>query len=254
MASNGVAVHRRGAVAELWLTGRGDVILDDLLSDLVSILAALVEEPQTRVAVLAGDHRAFSRAWDRNGTQAGPNPGNVQRVSTLFQTIAETPIPVLAMVAGDALDAGLALALVCDVRLTAETARFGFPASADGLLPLGGSAARLARIAGRAAALRMLLTGELFSAAEALACGLVSGVYPVDRLTAEAERLADVIASRGPLAVRYAKEAISRGAELPLDQALRFETDLTIILQTTADRAEGVRAFAEKREPEFSGQ
>ena len=100
----------------------------------------------------------------------------------------------------------------------------------------------------------MILTGEPIDAEEALRIGLVSAVVPRDRLLAEVEAIASRIAERGPLAVRYAKEAISRGLEMPLEQALRFETDLTIILQTTEDRAEGVRAFLEKRGAEFKGR
>jgi enoyl-CoA hydratase/carnithine racemase len=99
----------------------------------------------------------------------------------------------------------------------------------------------------------MILTGEPIDAADALRIGLVSVLVPRDRLLAEAETIATRIAERGPLAVRYAKEAITRGLEMPLEQALRFETDLTIILQTTEDRAEGVRAFLEKRNAEFKG-
>ena len=90
-------------------------------------------------------------------------------------------------------------------------------------------------------------------ASEALRIGLVSAVVPRDRLDAEAVALAERIASRGPIAVAYAKEAVRRGLEQPLDEALRYETDLTVILQTTEDRAEGVRAFIEKREPKFKG-
>jgi enoyl-CoA hydratase/carnithine racemase len=99
----------------------------------------------------------------------------------------------------------------------------------------------------------MILLGEVIDATEALRCGLVSQVVPDDRVDDEALALAERIAARGPLAVRYAKEAVLRGMEMPLEQALRFETDLTVILQTTEDRAEGVRAFLEKREPHFKG-
>ena len=99
----------------------------------------------------------------------------------------------------------------------------------------------------------MILLGRVIDAQEALRCGLVSHVVADDRVDDEALALAEKIAERGPLAVRYAKEAVLRGMEMPLEQALRFETDLTVILQTTEDRAEGVRAFLEKREPHFKG-
>ena len=112
----------------------------------------------------------------------------------------------------------------------------------------------LARLVGRAEALRLVLLGEVIDADEALRIGLVSAVYPPDDLFPAAESLALRMASRGPIALRYAKEAVRRGLEQPLDQALQFETDLTIILQSTEDRDEGVRAFLEKREPKFKGR
>ena len=123
-----------------------------------------------------------------------------------------------------------------------------------GVIPWAGGTQRLPRIVGRGKALEMILTGEAVDAQEALRIGLVSRVTPADQLMAEAEALAGRIAERGPIAVRYAKEAVSRGLDMTLEQALRYETDLTIILQTTRDRAEGVRAFLEKRDPRFEGR
>jgi enoyl-CoA hydratase len=162
--------------------------------------------------------------------------------------------PVICALNGDATSAGLELALACDVRLAAQGARFTLPETAQGLIPMAGGTQRLARLVGRAHALRLLLLAEPIDAEEALRIGLVSAVFPPDNLIAEAEALAGRMASRGPIALRYAKEAVRRGLEQPLDQALRFETDLTVILQTTEDRAEGVRAFLEKREPKFKGR
>lgn len=253
MAQIRVRVERRGPVAWLRAADTPAALTLDGIAGLADVLSGLADDSAVRVAVLGGE--LFGGRWDWDATlSAPPSPDELRRLSATFQGIAESAVPLIAVIDGEALDAGLELALACDVRLASQRARFGFPASNAGLLPLGGGAARLARLAGRGAALRMLLTGEPIDAAEALACGLVSGVYPAERLAAEVERLADVIASRGPLAVRYAKEAVARGPEMPLEQALRFETDLTIILQTTGDRAEGVRAFAEKRPPTFHGQ
>jgi enoyl-CoA hydratase/carnithine racemase len=106
---------------------------------------------------------------------------------------------------------------------------------------------------GRAAALRLLLLGETVDAAEARRIGLVSRVVPSDGLLEAAGEVARAIAERGPIATRLAKEAVHRGSDMTLEQALRYETDLTVILQSTADRAEGVRAFQEKRPPRFTG-
>lgn len=162
--------------------------------------------------------------------------------------------PVIALIEGDAIGAGLELALACDVRIAAEHATFAMPGLAAGAVPEGGGTQRLPRLVGHAKAAEMILLGEPIDAASALACGLVNRVAPRDEARAVAERLAQTMASRGPIALRYAKEAINRGLDMPLEQALRYETDLTVILQTTTDRNEGVRAFLEKRPPHFEGR
>ncbi|MFN8558803.1 MAG: enoyl-CoA hydratase-related protein [Dehalococcoidia bacterium] len=240
-------VERRGPVA--WLTPQGwaaEIGLDELLS-LADTLSALADDGTTRVVALTG---AFHRAWVG---VAAADARAVGALSATMQRIAEAPLPLIAAIDSTALDAGLELALACDIRLAAIEVRFGFTGAETGRLPLAGGGVRLARIAGRATALQLLLSGETLGPGEALSRGLVSGVYPRDQLAAVTDRLATVIAGRGPIAVRYAKEAVARGADLPLDAALRFETDLTVILQSTADRAEGVRAFTEKRPPTFTG-
>jgi enoyl-CoA hydratase/carnithine racemase len=255
MASTRLSVDIRDVAAWLRLEGEdGNALTPDLVDRIGDQLAALAEDGGVRVALLTGAGGAFCRGWDQSSLPTGDDPADVHRLSAAFQAIAEASLPVIAVIEGDALGAGLDLALACDIRLASDTARFGFPDGRDGLLPLGGGASRLARLAGHATALSMLLTGTPDDAAAALASGLVSAVYPPARLRAEAARLAGVIASRGPIAVRYAKEAVARGTDMPLDHALRYETDLTIILQSTADRAEGVAAFAEKRQPKFEGR
>lgn len=254
MADGSVGVTRRGAVSVVTAPPRtAGVLTLELIERLAAALGALADDQATRVVILDGADDLFAGVWAVAGGET-PAHDYPRRLSAAMQDVARTPLPVIAVIHGDALGAGLELALACDVRLSAEGARFGLPHGDAAALPLAGGVARLARVAGRAVAMQMLLTGQPLAAADALAHGLVSGVYTAERLMPETERLADVIASRGPIALRFAKEAVARGVEMPLDQALRFETDLTIILQTTADRAEGVRAFAEKRTPEFTGQ
>jgi enoyl-CoA hydratase/carnithine racemase len=128
------------------------------------------------------------------------------------------------------------------------------PQLADGRLPALGGTQRLSRVIGRTRSAEMLLLGEVIAAERALEWGLVNALAPSGEVTASARKIAGSIAARGPIAVGFAKEALLRGPDLPLDAALRYETDLTIILQTTADRDEGVRAFVEKRPPEFKGE
>jgi enoyl-CoA hydratase/carnithine racemase len=254
MAGTRLTVEIRDTAAWLTLEGGDDHALSpDLVDHIGDTLAGIAENRHARVAILSGGDGTFCRGWARSSLPSGDDPADLRRLSGAFQAIAETPLPLIAVIEGGALSAGLELALVCDIRLASETASFGFPDGRTGLMPLGGGVSRLARLAGRGAALRMLLTGEPLDGAGALACGLVSSVHPSSRLVEEAEKLASVIASRGPIATRYAKEAVARGTEMPLDHALRYETDLTIILQATSDRAEGVAAFADKRPPTFEG-
>lgn len=256
MARASIIVEQHGAVAGLTLTGEaGNLLTEGLLGDLAAKLAVLADDPSVRVVVLRGAGGVFCAGWNRDElTRAARDPESPRRLSATMQAVAECPLPLIAAIEGNALGGGLELALACDVRLATESTMLGFPDSASGAPPIAGGVARLARLAGRGMALRLLLTGETIKADEALACGLVSGLHQAGHLSTEAERLASIIASRGPIATRYAKEAVSRGTEMPLDHALRFETDLTIILQATADRAEGVSAFAEKRPPHFRGQ
>ncbi len=170
-----------------------------------------------------------------------------------FDALAALPQPTLCVVRGRAHSAGFELALACDLRLACEGATFAMPETGLGLMPLGGGTQRLPRAVGRAQALRLLLAGAEIDAAEARRIGLVSDVVPEGEEVEAALGLARAIASRGPIATRFAKEAVLRGLEQPLQQGLRTELDMTVILQTTADRAEGVRAFVEGRPPQFTG-
>jgi enoyl-CoA hydratase len=237
----------------------GNLIDGQTIHELEAACRELGDDDAVRAVILTGEGDAFCRGWDLSGLDPErESPLAWARRQGLlgdpFGCLARLPQPVIAAVNGHALSAGLELALACDVRLAAQEARFACPETAHGLIPWAGGTQRLPRIVGRGKALEMILTGEAVDAQEALRIGLVSQVVPRDRLLAEAEALAGRIAARGPIAVRYAKEAVSQGLDMTLEQALRYETDLTIILQTTQDRAEGVRAFLEKRTPKFKGR
>jgi enoyl-CoA hydratase len=256
-----ISLAQRDAVAYLHLQRpeRENRIDAQLLRELAAACEALADDPQVRAVVLSGgEGPTFSSGWDPSllATEVEGETGarHGEGLGHTFDFLAQIPRPVICAVNGDAFSAGLELALACDVRLACPEARFALPEAAWGLIPMAGGTQRLARIVGRAAALELILTAEPIDAQTALRIGLVSQVVPRDRLLAEASALAKRIAARGPIAVRYAKEAVSQGLDMSLEQALRFETDLTIILQTTEDRAEGVRAFLEKRAPEFHGR
>ena len=167
--------------------------------------------------------------------------------------LARLPMPVLAVLNGDAIAHGLELALAADLRVATEDGRLGAGEPDRDGFPFDGMTQRLPRLVGPAMARDMLLTGRTLSAAEALDFGLVNRVAPRDALEETAAEIAEQIIAAAPIAARYAKEAVAAAGDLPLAQGLRLEADLSIILQSTDDRAEGLRSFAEKRTPRFTG-
>lgn len=262
MPTNTLSLTKRDHIARITLTrpGRGNPLDAEALRDLADACQAICDDHEIRVAVLTAEGDTFSRGWDWEALAAASEGGSLLdaargfgMVPDPFRCLHELSRPVVCALNGDAHGAGLELALACDVRVAAEDARFSLPETAMGLLPMAGGIQRLARLVGRGRALQLILTGDEIGAVEAHAIGLVNRVTPREKALAEAEELAGRIADRGPLATGYAKEAVNRGIDMPLEQALRFETDLTVILQTTDDRAEGVSAFIEKRKPNFKG-
>jgi enoyl-CoA hydratase/carnithine racemase len=250
MSQRNLRLEREGAIARITLcrADRANLVDAASVAELQSACEALSDEPGLRVVILGAEGSDFSRGWDWEAISLADLPPDP------FGCLATLARPVVCAINGAATGGGLELALACDIRIAAESARFSLPDLSMGLLPLAGGLQRLARLVGRGKALELALTGDEIGADEALRIGLVSSVVPEDRLAAEADAIAKRIAERGPIATAYAKEAVTRGIDLPLEQALRFETDLTIILQTTEDRAEGVRAFLEKRKPDFKGR
>lgn len=256
-----LSFEKQGAMARVTLDrpDHQNAIDTTAIVQLRDACEALANDAEVRAVVLTAEGDVFSAGWDWGALAShGDDSLEAARAAGMlddpFGCLAEISKPVVCAINGEAIDGGLAMALACDVRVAAEDAKFALPETGMGLIPMAGATQRLVRLVGRGKALELTLTGERIGAAEALRIGLVSAVASRDKVVDEAERIAGRIAERGPLAVQYAKEAISRGMEMPLEQALRYETDLTVILQTTEDRAEGVRAFLEKRDPEFKGK
>jgi enoyl-CoA hydratase len=193
----------------------------------------------------------LSGAGDKAFCKGGQPEKSVYRAASAIAAIEK---PVIAAVNGDALGPGLELILSSDIRLASTRARFGFPGVAKGLIPADGGSQRLPRIVGRGKALEMILTAETITAKEALEIGLVSKVVPAKELMPEAEALAKTIAAKGPIALRFIKEAVNKGLDLTLEQGLRLEADLYFLIHTAKDRTEGIKAFLEKRKPDFEGK
>ena len=162
--------------------------------------------------------------------------------------------PSIAAINGFALGAGLELAMACTIRLASKTARVGQPEVNLGLIPGYGGTQRLPRLVGKGRAMELILTGDPISAEEAFRIGLVNRIVEADELMPAARAMAARIASRAPLAVKYAMDAVNHGPELPLGEALRVEADLFGLCAATSDMEEGVAAFLEKRPAAFRGE
>ena len=204
------------------------------------------------VVIITGSGNDFCGGNERQKSSRGD--GELAQKYNLAASVAGIEKPVIAAVNGDALGEGLELALACDVRIAAQNAYFGFPEVTSGLMPTNGGTQRLPRIVGKGKALELILTGEIIDAAGALEIGLVTKVLPRESLTNEVEALAKTMAGKAPISLRYIKEAINKGLDLTMEQGLRLEADLYFLLHTTGDRTEGIKAFQQKRPPEFKGQ
>jgi enoyl-CoA hydratase len=208
--------------------------------------------------VLTGAGRAFVAGADiAEVAAAAGTPAGLEVTSAfgtaVFTRIERSPKPVLAAVNGFALGGGCELALACHLRLASTHAKFGLPELKLGLIPGYGGTQRLPRLVGTGRALQMILTGEMVDAERAFAMGLANAVYPPEALLDSARAMAKVMAQNGPLAIAHAITAVTRGANLPLDDALALEAKHFGAVGRTADMREGTKAFLEKRAPEFRG-
>jgi len=222
-----------------------------------------INQEDIKVVVISGaGGKAFCSGEDLSqfsSTVLGESPSLAAlKEFTLHYNVAKmvagVECPVVAAINGDAFGAGLALALSCDLRIASAQALFGIPDLARGYLLASGITQWLPRIVGRGKAMELILTAESIDAREAHRIGLVHRVVPQQEVISEAEKLAKEIVSKAPIALQYAKEAVNKGLDLTLEQGLRLECDLYMILQTTQDRIEGVKAFREKRQPFFKGE
>ena len=170
----------------------------------------------------------------------------------VYDRIVAFPKPVVAVINGYALGAGCELAMACDLRIAAESARLGQPEVKLGIIPGFGGTQRLSRLIGKGRAKELIFTGEMIDAKEAWRIGLVNRVVPADRLLEEARAVAAKMLDKSASAIRIAKEAIENGLEMDFARATRYEADLFGLCFATADAREGLKAFVEKRPPKFS--
>ena len=242
-----IVFTKKGHVAHVTLNrpDAGNAVNRQLAQELEEVCTRINQDDGVYVVTVTGAGKVFC------------NGGEVEQGDTPCRpaaAIASIDRPVIAAINGDALGEGLEIALSCDIRLASKKARFGLPQVAGGSIPVDGGTQRLPRIVGRGKSLEMLMTADVITADEALEIGLVSRVVLPEALAGEVGKLAETIAAKGPIALRYLKEAVNKGLDMTLEQGLRLEADLYFLLHTTADRTEGIKAFLEKRPPKFKGR
>jgi enoyl-CoA hydratase len=220
---------------------------------------ACVDNDRLRVLVITGSGRAFSAGEDVRGMPdlSGVGPVGFRRrvrmIHNVFDDIEQMEIPVIAAINGVAAGGGLELALSCDFRFAASSARLGLPEGNVGLIPGSGGISRLVKLVGISRAKRLVMTGEMIPAERALAYGLVDEVHADEALLDQALAFAERLAERAPLALGSAKLVINQCANVDTETGRNFERIAQSVLKLTGDHAEGVRAFVEKRKPDFTG-
>jgi enoyl-CoA hydratase len=259
-AESPVIVARDGAVATITVNRPAvrNALNDATLVAIDTAVAALDADPEVRVILLTGaGDKAFIAGADINElSRATAVTGRTLalRGQGVFDRIAAAGKPIIAVINGFCLGGGCELALACTFRFAADSAEIGQPEINLGIIPGYGGSQRLPRLIGRDRALDLILTGRRVPAAEALALGLVTRVYPAATLRAEALAFARELAAKAPIAVRLALDAVRAGLEQPLAEALAHEAALFGLASATDDMREGTRAFLEKRPAQFTGR
>jgi enoyl-CoA hydratase len=257
MAFETILVETRGKVGLVTLNRPHalNALNATLVDELNAALDTFEADRSIACIVITGSDKAFAAGADIKEIQSLSYPQTyLDDFVATWDRVASRRKPLVAAVAGFALGGGCELALMCDIIIAADTARFGQPEIKVGVLPGSGGTQRLTRIVGKSKAMEMCLTGRLMDAAEAERSGLVARVVPAADLLAEALRTAETIASMSLPAVMMIKESINRAYETTLAEGIRFERRVFHAMFATADQKEGMAAFVEKRAPKFTNR
>jgi enoyl-CoA hydratase len=257
MSPDLVVVERDEPIAVV-LLNRPDALnalSDELMDELVRTLVELDRDGDIHCIVLGGSERVFAAGADiAELASSSAIDLYYQRRVERWDAIAGLWTPLVAAVSGYCLGGGCELAMACDLIVASETAQFGQPETGVGVIPGAGGTQRLTRSVGKALAMDVILTGRFLSAEEAERVGLVARVVTREAWLEEAKRVAREIASKAPVAIRLAKEAVDRAFESPLQLGLEHERRLLYLAFASEDAREGLNAFLEKREPNFGGR
>ena len=255
MTYENILVETRGAVGLITLNRPKalNALCDALVREMGQALDAFESDAAVGAVVITGSEKAFAAGADIKEMQSRSfvDVFLTDFVTNGWERVTTCRKPIIAAVAGFALGGGCEMAMMCDIIIAAESARFGQPEINLGIIPGAGGSQRLTRVVGKSKAMDMILTGRMMDAAEAERSGLVTRIVPNDKLLEEALKLAATIAAQSRPAVYAAKEAVNRSYETTLAEGVRHERRLFHALFATADQKEGMAAFAEKRKPDF---
>ncbi len=254
MAYDTILVEKRDHVLLITLnrTSALNALNAQMMGEIAAALAEADHDPRIGATVVAGTERAFAAGADIKEMASLTFPQSfIDDYAASYEAIARTRKPIIAAVAGYALGGGCELAMMCDVVIAADTAKFGQPEITLGIIPGIGGTQRLVHAVGKAKAMDLVLTGRMMEAEEAESAGLVARVVPVDDLLDTALEAAEKIGEMSHAAVMMAKEAVNRAFEVPLSEGLRFERRAFQSLFATEDQKEGMEAFIDKRSAQF---
>ena len=249
-----VETHGRVGLIRLNRPAALNALCDQLMDEMGSQLLAFDADPSIGAIVLTGSDRAFAAGADIKEMRDRTYPSAYLEnfIGKRWETVLRVQKPVIAAVAGFALGGGCELAMMCDMIVAADTAKFGQPEINLGVIPGAGGTQRLTRAVGKSKAMDLILTARMMDAAEAERANLVSRVFPADQLIPEALKIAERIANLSPVAVAMAKQAVNRAFETTLVEGVMHERALFLSMFGTPDQKEGMAAFIEKRKPSFN--
>jgi enoyl-CoA hydratase/carnithine racemase len=252
-----VTYTKKKAVATITLSrpDAKNAINTQVAVELKDIRDEINQDQTVRAAILTGEGKdVFCVGTDSHEMSSFENGANFMEFLSVASVIETFGCPIIAAINGDAFGQGLEAALACDLRICANHAALGMPQVNYGQMPWDGGTQRLTRLVGKGKALELILLGETIDAQEAYRIGLVHRIVPPGELMNEVRDLAHRIAGKSPISLAYVKEAVNKGMDLTLEQGLRLEADLYYLIHTTRDRTEGIKAFREKRRPQFEGE
>jgi len=253
-----IVVSREGALGLITLNRPEalNALNMKMANELVSALEEFEKDDSVRCVVLAGSEKAFSAGADikEMAEMTAVQMAMTGHFFPLWDKVGRYPKPIVAALSGFVLGGGLELAMGCDVLVASETTQLGQPEIDIGVIPGGSGTQRLTRAVGKYKAMEMILTGKRIGAEEAKTLGLVSRVVPKEAYLTEAKKVASEIASKSPVAIRMAKMAVNKSFEMGLSQGIDFERELFYLLFASEDKKEGMKAFMEKRKPDFKGK